>query len=339
MDAGAPALERIYRERAPPNGFVLMVSGRLTALAAFVRAQPKLFYTHTQSVVMLGGALKPSRRPGAASGRAGVGDVAPPVAAAVSSTDDVIDKAEALLNEIEGGRAWSSADGAVAADGAKHPGDEMKADPSVQAESNPQKLRRPPGGGGGDRASNPELGGAWASEEGRFLTPDPAAQNVALDAPAAEFVFRMCQRLTVPLVVVSRHAANACWLPRSLYDAIACSGAPVGAQLRKQATAITASRAPPLAPPPLALTLCRFAARCPLTLPRRHRRRLPAALSLPLFGRSPVTRLWRSIARLGHVRRPKAETNPHTPRQRRWNIHYQNCARGCVIRRGVFFSV
>ena len=288
MDAGAPALERIYRERAPPNGFVLMVSGRLTALAAFVRAQPKLFYTHTQSVVMLGGAFKPSRRPGAASGRAGVGDVAPPVAAAVSSTDDVIDKAEALLDEIEGGRTWSSVDGAVAADGAEHPGDEMKADPSVQAESNPQKPCRPPGG---DRASNPELGGAWASEEGRFLTPDPAAQNVALDASAAEFVFRMCQRLTVPLVVVSRHAANACWLPRSLYDAIACSGAPVGAQLRKQATAITASRAPPLAPPPLALTLCHSTAQCPLTLPRRHRHRLPAALSLPLFGRSSVTRL------------------------------------------------
>ena len=146
-----------------------MVSGRLTALAAFVRAQPKLFYTHTQSVVMLGGALKPSGASNAAA-------ATPP---------------------MKGGRGVG---GVV-------------------------------GGGASD-----ESAGAWASEEGRFLTPDPTAQNVALDAPAAEFVFRMCQRLTVPLVVVSRHAANACWLPRSLYDAIARSGAPVGVQLREQAT-------------------------------------------------------------------------------------------------------
>ena len=74
--------------------------------------------------------------------------------------------------------------------------------------------------GGADRAK-PDSGGASAkADDGRRLVPDAAAHNHAHDRPAADFFYRHCQQLGVPLVVVTRHAACAAPLPRSLYDQV-----------------------------------------------------------------------------------------------------------------------
>ena len=76
--------------------------------------------------------------------------------------------------------------------------------------------------GGPDRAK-PDSGGgasATADDDGRRLVPDAAAHNHAHDRPAADFFYRRCQELGVPLVVVTRHAACAAPLPRSLYDQV-----------------------------------------------------------------------------------------------------------------------
>jgi hypothetical protein len=52
------------------------------------------------------------------------------------------------------------------------------------------------------------------------------------DVPSAEFFYRRCQELGVELVVVSRHAAGACPVPRSMYDSIAETKHPVALRLR-----------------------------------------------------------------------------------------------------------
>ena len=141
----ARTLERVYRERAPPTGLVLLNAGCLTSLARFISADPELFFRHTLCVVILGG-VKDSTR------------------------------------------AW---------------GDEVK-------------------DGGADDA------------EAGYILPDDTAQNIALDRESANVVYRSCQRLSVPLTVVTRHLANACYVPRALYDLLAASGSPVGRTLREQ---------------------------------------------------------------------------------------------------------
>ena len=64
-----------------------------------------------------------------------------------------------------------------------------------------------------------------------LLVPD-TAQNNMFDRPAAEFFYRRCQELGVPLVVVTRHVAYKCPMPRSIYDDMARTNHPVGRRLR-----------------------------------------------------------------------------------------------------------
>ena len=64
-----------------------------------------------------------------------------------------------------------------------------------------------------------------------FLRPDTAHNN-AFDAAAAEFFYRRCQELRVPLVVVTRVAAYACPVRRRIYDDLARTGSPVAWRLR-----------------------------------------------------------------------------------------------------------
>jgi len=82
----------------------------------------------------------------------------------------------------------------------------------------------------------------WASDlEGDFLPstdndvtgstllmPDPAAQNHRLDMIAARRFYRITQALSVPLVVLSRHVAKECCIPRTFFDVLASHGGPVG---------------------------------------------------------------------------------------------------------------
>lgn len=59
---------------------------------------------------------------------------------------------------------------------------------------------------------------AWKDEENlEFLVPSDAHNN-CFDFPAAEFFYKRCQELGVPLVVLSRFAAYGCPVQRKVYD-------------------------------------------------------------------------------------------------------------------------
>lgn len=65
------------------------------------------------------------------------------------------------------------------------------------------------------------------NEQGH-LTPDPTAQNHSFDLAATTFLYRGLQEWGIPLTVLSRHAASAVKVPRSMYDNMAATGHPVG---------------------------------------------------------------------------------------------------------------
>jgi hypothetical protein len=63
------------------------------------------------------------------------------------------------------------------------------------------------------------------------LIPDDAHNN-QFDRAAAEYFYRRCQELGVPMIVVSRWAAYAVQMPRSTYDHLALTGSSIGFRLR-----------------------------------------------------------------------------------------------------------
>ena len=64
-----------------------------------------------------------------------------------------------------------------------------------------------------------------------LLLPDTAHNN-QFDVEGSDYFYRRCQELKIPMIVVSRHAAYACPMPRSIYDDMACTGHPIGKRLR-----------------------------------------------------------------------------------------------------------
>jgi inosine-uridine nucleoside N-ribohydrolase len=78
------------------------------------------------------------------------------------------------------------------------------------------------------------MGGAETFEPSAaevVLKPD-SSHNQMFDKAASQFLFRRCQELGVPLIVVSRWAAYAAMVPRSCYDELAALGSWVGCRLR-----------------------------------------------------------------------------------------------------------
>ena len=75
------------------------------------------------------------------------------------------------------------------------------------------------------------MGGVEAPGTDGLLNPDDAANN-AFDKNAARSFYGALQRHGVPMVVVSRSAAYACPVPRTLYDELAATGHPVGVRVR-----------------------------------------------------------------------------------------------------------
>lgn len=67
---------------------------------------------------------------------------------------------------------------------------------------------------------------------GAYLKPDTAHNN-EFDAAASALVYEGCQRLGVPLLIVSRFAAGGCQVPRSIYDDMAATGSPIGRHLKQ----------------------------------------------------------------------------------------------------------
>ena len=162
-------------------------------------------------------------------------------------------------------------------------------------------------------------------EDGRRLVPDPKAQNNALDLPAAEGFYRIAQELSVPMVIISRHVARPCRVPRQLFDLLLQHGAPPSGPVL-----------PPSHPHPSWLHLS-----IPLSPAPPHIFTLATAMSIlprprPLFARPISPRVggarrpdWRKdlpgrarlpldtvVARLRRARRPGARRLARTLRSR-----------------------
>ena len=82
-----------------------------------------------------------------------------------------------------------------------------------------------PRGGGGSpapgEAHGPLDGGAVVATRAPIAADN--SQNIMFDAAAAAMLYAACQRLAVPLTLLSRHAAYACPVPRAAYDAMAAT--------------------------------------------------------------------------------------------------------------------
>lgn len=80
--------------------------------------------------------------------------------------------------------------------------------------------KRPISCANGEReASNSDLNMAELTEE-KILVPDPAAQNHRLDLLSARGFYNTAQSLSVPLVILSRHVARECCIPREFFDVL-----------------------------------------------------------------------------------------------------------------------
>lgn len=66
--------------------------------------------------------------------------------------------------------------------------------------------------------------------EGR-MQPDMTAQNHSFDKESTAFLYRQLQDMGIPITVVSRHAAVAAKVPRSVYDEMSDTGHPIGKRL------------------------------------------------------------------------------------------------------------
>lgn len=66
--------------------------------------------------------------------------------------------------------------------------------------------------------------------EGRMI-PEMTATNHKFDKEATAFLYKQLQDMEIPITVVSRHAAAAAKVPRSIYDEMAATGHPVGLRL------------------------------------------------------------------------------------------------------------
>ena len=79
------------------------------------------------------------------------------------------------------------------------------------------------------------MGGVGSHVDTRgFVVADQRAYNNTTHQPSADFVYARVQELGLPLVVVSKEAAYAAAVPRTLYDGMAATGHPIGIYLQNQ---------------------------------------------------------------------------------------------------------
>lgn len=67
--------------------------------------------------------------------------------------------------------------------------------------------------------------------EEKILVPDPAAQNHRLDLASARIFYKQAQSLSVPMVILSRHVAKECCIPRHFFDVLGSHGGEVGKRI------------------------------------------------------------------------------------------------------------
>lgn len=64
-----------------------------------------------------------------------------------------------------------------------------------------------------------------------ILVPDPVAQNHRLDMNSAQLFYKRAQALSVPMVILSRHVAKECCIPRNFFDVLGSHGGEVGKRI------------------------------------------------------------------------------------------------------------
>lgn len=67
----------------------------------------------------------------------------------------------------------------------------------------------------------------------KILVPDPAAQNHRLDMHSAQLFYQRAQALSVPMVILSRHVAKECCIPRNFFDILGSHGGDVGKRIHE----------------------------------------------------------------------------------------------------------
>ena len=78
--------------------------------------------------------------------------------------------------------------------------------------------------------SSNDLNSGALTEE-KVLVPDPAAQNHRLDLSSARQFYKRAQALSVPMVILSRHVAKECCIPRNFFDVLGSHGGLVGKRI------------------------------------------------------------------------------------------------------------
>ena len=76
------------------------------------------------------------------------------------------------------------------------------------------------------------MGGVLPFDDDDMLLVPDTAHNNQFCTESSDYLYRRCQELKVKMVIVSRHAAYACPMPRSIYDDMAATGHPIGLRLR-----------------------------------------------------------------------------------------------------------
>ncbi len=71
----------------------------------------------------------------------------------------------------------------------------------------------------------------WSTLAKKECEPD-SANNITFDTAAAEFFYSQCQKMNITFTVVTRFAAYAAKMPRSVYDDLALTGSSIGWRLR-----------------------------------------------------------------------------------------------------------
>jgi len=92
----------------------------------------------------------------------------------------------------------------------------------------------------GDNGDNDDSNSSTSKEDEdlqvtseQILVPDPAAQNHRLDMSSARLFYKRAQALSVPMVILSRHVAKECCIPRNFFDVMGSHGGEVGKRIYK----------------------------------------------------------------------------------------------------------
>eukprot|EP00656_Telonema_subtile_P004316 TRINITY_DN11957_c0_g1_i1.p1 TRINITY_DN11957_c0_g1~~TRINITY_DN11957_c0_g1_i1.p1 ORF type:complete len:368 (+),score=59.76 TRINITY_DN11957_c0_g1_i1:166-1269(+) len=78
------------------------------------------------------------------------------------------------------------------------------------------------------------MGGTLPQRDpGNKLEPDTAHNN-SFDSAASAFFYERIQQLRIPMVVLTRHAAYSCPVPRAVFEELAASGSEIGRHLQSR---------------------------------------------------------------------------------------------------------